>query len=87
MPPDSTSAEIEAEISSIKVEADKLPPEWRLMVRYIEVLDRRQSQRISEIIQAYQTAKGTMLVIKWLAGFGAAIAAMYAAVHGSITIK
>lgn len=62
-------------IDSLRAEIDKgASSELRLLARYVEALHEKQSDEIAEIKLAFQTAKGSLAAVKWLAALGASLA-------------
>ena len=65
----------------------QLSPENRLMLSYIEALDRRREAQTEELIQAFKTGVGVIRLMRWAVTVGAAIAAIWAGFHAHVVIK
>jgi len=80
-------ADSQTTIENLREQIDKLPVEYRVIVRYLDVKLDMQEQSTRELKQAFETARGALTAVKWLAGVGAAIAAIWAGFHANISVK
>jgi hypothetical protein len=72
-------------IDSLRAEIDKAASsELRLLARYVEALHEKQSDEIADIKRAFQTAKGGLAAIKWLAALGGSLAVIITALKGGL---
>lgn len=78
---DSTIAALRERLDS------QLSPENRLMLSYIEALDRRREAQTEELIQAFKTGVGVIRLMRWAVTVGAALAAIWAGFHAHVVIK
>jgi hypothetical protein len=69
-------------IDRIKEEIDALPPEHRILARYVEALHAQQSEQIADVQEAFSAARFGVRIISWFAVVGGGVAAMWAAFHG-----
>ena len=74
-------------LENLRIELDELPPEFRLIVRYMDARMDAQDEHNAELRRAFETGKGALVAIKWLAGLAAALAAIWAGFHGAISVK
>ncbi len=65
----------------------QLSPENRLMLSYIEALDRRREAQTEELIQAFKTGVGVIRLMRWAVTFGAAVSAIWAGFHLHIILR
>ena len=78
----------DAAIAALRERLDsQLSPENRLMLSYIEALDRRREAQTEELIQAFKTGVGVIRLMRWAVTVGAAIAAIWAGFHAHVVIK
>lgn len=69
-------------IDAIRAEIDQLPPEHRILARYVEALHADQMEKIADMQAAFDAARLGTRVLMWLSLFGGGIAAMWAGFHG-----
>ncbi len=77
----------QSHLESLRAEIDTLPAEYRVLVRYLDARLDAQEQSTQDLRQAFETGKGALVAIKWVAGLAAALAAIWAGFHGSISVK
>lgn len=54
----------------------------RAEVRELSETVRKLSETIAEMVRAWETSKGILFTVKWIAAFGASIAVAWAAITG-----
>ena len=75
-------------IAALREKLDsQLSPENRLMLSYIEALDRRREAQTEELIQAFRTGVGVIRLMRWAVTLGAAVAAIWAGFHAHIVVR
>lgn len=78
----------DAIIAALREKLDsQLSPENRLMLSYIEALDRRRGDQTEELMQAFRTGTGVIRVMRWVITLGAAVAAIWAGFHAHIVVR
>ncbi len=78
----------DAIIATLREKLDtQLSPENRLMLSYMEALDRRREAQTEELIQAFRTGVGIVRLLRWIVTIGAALAAIWAGFHAHVIIK
>lgn len=71
-----------ATLEGLRIEIASLPPEYQVLARYVEALHHEQSAQIADMRKVFETGKGALSAMKWLAAFGAAIAVIWGTIHG-----
>ena len=79
MPP---AAQPNATLDALRIEIAALPPEYQVLARYIDAIHAEQSAQIAEMRQVFETGRGALQALKWLAGLGAAMSVIWGAFHG-----
>ena len=69
-------------LEEMRDEIEKLSPEFRIIARYIDAHAEAQAAQTDELLRAFQTGKGALSAMKWLAGFFAGCAVVWSAIHG-----
>ena len=71
-------------LEEMRDEIEKLSPEFRIIARYIDAHAEAQAAQTDELLRVFQTGKGALSVIKWIAGVAGAVAMVWGAMHGKI---
>jgi hypothetical protein len=78
----------DAAIVALREKLDlQLSAENRLMLAYIEALDRRRDAQMQALLQAFHTGIGVIRVVRWAVTVGAAVAAIWAGFHAHLTVR
>ena len=78
----------DAIIAALRDKLDtQLSPENRLMLSYMEALDRRREAQTEELIQAFRTGVGIVRLLRWIVTIGSALAAIWAGFHAHVIVK
>ncbi len=76
------ASDAKTRIAAMGDEIEKLPPEFRLLARYIEAYSEYQMEQVADMKRAFTLAQGAVSVLKYLAIVGAPLAALWGFFHG-----